>query len=258
MDIINNNNSVKTSDVYEEKKVVIFDKDGTLTCMHAMWAPWMIQTAERIEHATGLTLQDEIYKVMGFNIDLRMFGPGLVMECTHEVCCEHLCELLVKKGLSPERARLVTTKCFKDGDAAICGELLEFGDVHGIFSRLKDNGYYIAVDTSDSRIMTEATLEKLGVSHLVDMVVCGNDAGIRPKPDAFTALKICSRLGVDPKNAVFVGDTLTDAMCGRNSNCGLVISVLTGGVDRNVLEKKADFVVDSIEEVADLILCQDC
>ena len=72
--------------------------------------------------------------------------------------------------------------------------------------------------------MTEGTLERLGVSDLVDMVVCGDDAGIKPKPDAYTVNKICSRLGVEPRNAVFIGDTPTDAMCGRNSNCGLVIS----------------------------------
>nr|XP_054772517.1 putative pyrophosphatase PpaX [Lytechinus pictus]XP_054772518.1 putative pyrophosphatase PpaX [Lytechinus pictus] len=242
----------------DEKKVVIFDKDGTLTCMHAMWAPWLIQTAERMEAATGLSLQDEIYKAMGFDIDARVFGPGILMECTNQVCFEYLCELLVKKGLSPERARLISEECFDDGNAAVCGELLEFGDVHEIFTRLRDEGYYIAVDTADSRIMTEGTLDRLGVSHLVDMVVCGNDAGIKPKPDAYTALKICSRLGVHPRNAVFVGDTITDAMCGKNSNCGLVINVLTGGVDRRILEKKADFVVESIEEAADLILSRDC
>ena len=49
---------------------------------------------------------------------------------------------------------------------------------------------------------------------------------IKPKPDAYTALKICSRLGVEPRNAVFIGDTPTDAMCGRNANCGLAISEL--------------------------------
>ncbi|XP_030839383.1 uncharacterized protein LOC115923183 [Strongylocentrotus purpuratus] len=112
-----------------------------------------------------------------------------------------------------------------------------------------NNGYSIAVNTSDSRVTTESILERLGVSDLVDMVVCGSDAGVKPKPDAYTALKICSALGVDPKNAVFIGDTITDAMVRKEC-------VLSGGIDKAILEKKADIVVDSIEEAADVILNQ--
>nr|XP_054773037.1 putative pyrophosphatase PpaX isoform X2 [Lytechinus pictus] len=250
-------NGIRTA-ATDGKKVAIFDKDGTLLCMNAMLAPWMVKVAERMEAATGLAIKDEIYKDMGFDPCTRKFGSGHVLESTNEVCIRSLTSLLEKKGFSSEKARDVSVHCYdKDGSPALMGELLPFGDVHSIFSRLRGKGYLIAVNTSDSRIMTENTLGRLGVSDLVDMVVCGSDEDVKPKPDAYTALKICSRLGVHPKNSVFIGDTITDAMCGKNAECGLVISVLTGGIDKSILEKKADVVVDSIEDAADFILNQD-
>ncbi|XP_072169845.1 putative pyrophosphatase PpaX [Diadema setosum] len=240
------------------RKVAIFDKDGTLTCMHSLWGPWLSQVAKRLENVTGMRLQEEIFKAMGFDSASNTFGPGILMEQPNRACFEYLHALLQKKGVPKDRAHRIVTSCYDNANALLSGELVEFGDVQGIFTRLKDEGYYIAVDTADSRIVTEGTLDRLGVAHLVDVIVCGNDPGVVPKPHAFTALKICAKLGVEPKNAVFIGDTPTDAMCGRNSNCGLVISVLTGGVDRRLLEDKADFVVESIEEAADLILSRAC
>ncbi|XP_001199032.3 uncharacterized protein LOC763147 [Strongylocentrotus purpuratus] len=119
---IMNGNSVKSSTTAAngDKKVAIFDKDGTLLCMNAMLAPWMIQVAERMEAATGLSIKDEIYKDMGFDVHTRKFGSGHVLESTNEVCINSLSDLLVKKGLSSEKARDVSIHSYdKDGSAAL-------------------------------------------------------------------------------------------------------------------------------------------
>lgn len=42
------------------------------------------------------------------------------------------------------------------------------------------------------------TLKKLKLDKLVDVVVCGDDAGAMPKPHPHNALSICRLLDVDP------------------------------------------------------------
>lgn len=97
----------------------------------------------RMEAATGLSIQDEIYKDMGFDVHTRKFGSGHVLESTNEVCINSLTDLLVKKGLSSEKARDVSIHSYdKDGSAALTGELLPFGDVYSIFSRLRGDDFY--------------------------------------------------------------------------------------------------------------------
>ncbi len=41
----------------------------------------------------------------------------------------------------------------------------------------------------------------------VDMILCGDDSEMKPKPDAHNIHLICSRLGVNPQQTVMVGDS---------------------------------------------------
>jgi putative hydrolase of the HAD superfamily len=59
-------------------------------------------------------------------------------------------------------------------------------------------------------------LETLGLARLVDTVVTSAEAGA-PKPDAAVFLLALARLGVEPANAVHVGDTASDAEGARNA-----------------------------------------
>lgn len=46
---------------------------------------------------------------------------------------------------------------------------------------------------------TLTALRSLGLEKYVDLVVCGDDSGSRPKPNPHNALAICRALGVDPQ-----------------------------------------------------------
>jgi len=80
------------------------------------------------------------------------------------------------------------------------------GNLHALFLRLKNHGVKIAICTSDSRLVmkrkrfvcflilmndvfrdgTEQFLSREKLTHFVDMAVCGDDVGGKPKPG-----KIC-------------------------------------------------------------------
>lgn len=49
------------------------------------------------------------------------------------------------------------------------------------------------------RLGTMAMLREFGVEAFVDVVVCGDDYGAKPKPNPYNALMICKILGIAPE-----------------------------------------------------------
>jgi hypothetical protein len=71
-------------------------------------------------------------------------------------------------------------------------------------------------------------VQQLNLLDMVDVVVCGDDIDTQPKPHPHNALLICSQLGIDPKEAYMVGDTLADVKMGRSAQLRGSIGVLSG------------------------------
>src|SRR5439155_13628962 len=46
--------------------LVVFDKDGTLIDFDAMWSPWIVELAARLERITGLPLAERLFAELGF------------------------------------------------------------------------------------------------------------------------------------------------------------------------------------------------
>ena len=47
--------------------LVVFDKDGTMIEFSAMWAGWAADLADRLEGATGLSLERPLFTMLGFD-----------------------------------------------------------------------------------------------------------------------------------------------------------------------------------------------
>ena len=96
----------------------------------------------------------------------------------------------------------------------------------------------------------ERILRGLGLTHEID-VYLGGDSVARPKPAPDLALAAVERLGVQPAEAVVVGDTIADMRMGRDAGAR-TIQVLWG-VETDPLED-ADEVVRTWPELRDRIL----
>ena len=57
-------------------KLVIFDKDGTLVCMHTMWSPWCIALANKMNQATRQDLSEPLFNVLGYDHKLKRLNLG--------------------------------------------------------------------------------------------------------------------------------------------------------------------------------------
>merc|ERR1712106_369584 len=121
------------------------------------------------------------------------------------------------------------------------------GNLRDLFSRLKAKNIKIAICTSDSREGTVEFLERLSLSHLVDIVVCGDDEVSLARPDPHNAIHICKELNIDLSEAIMVGDTPADTIMGQAANLGLTIGVLTG-VGTNEDLTHADVIVNDVSK----------
>lgn len=82
-----------------------------------------------------------------------------------------------------------------------------YPEVPHALARLRESGLRLAIVTDGLLCMQENKVAALGVERLVDAVVCTDALGRdfwKPHPAAFRAA--AEKLGVDPRNALFVGN----------------------------------------------------
>jgi beta-phosphoglucomutase family hydrolase len=116
--------------------------------------------------------------------------------------------------------------------------------------RIRKEGILVAVVTSSQNCA--AVLKAAGIRNLFKVKVDGNiihqeNLLEKPAPDAFlAAAKI---LGVDPKRAVVVEDSISGVQAGRDGGFGLVIGVARKGDSEELKKHGADMVVKDLGEL---------
>jgi len=249
---------------------VIFDKDGTLVCFHTMWSGWCEDLVERVNLETRQDLSKVLFNLLGYDSEKREVRLGIVAELTNPFVRSKVLEMLVLQGFSDVRAREVVDRTWKDKQDVL--QIKVLGNLVELFqrylsisfcnfensllphfnSRLKANGMRVAICTSDSRESTLEFVERVGISSLVDMIVCGDDQVSKSKPDPHNVLYICEKFGISTDKTVMVGDTPADTVMGKAAGVGLNVGVLSGVGEPEDL-KDANLLVEDITALVDLL-----
>jgi len=231
--------------------LVIFDKDGTLVCFHAMWTPWCKGLASRMKQETERDLADTLYDVLGYDHAQDKVKIGALAENTHPQIRTKIEEMLVSMKFEPKHAKEVVDNTWRDTPENMDIKLT--ANLSVLFQRLKNEGIKIAICTSDSKEGTNEFLEKMKLEPYVDMIMCGDDPNGKPKPNPHNALYICEKMGVEPSQTIMVGDTPADTLMGQQAALGLTVGVLTGVGGLHDLND-ADVIVGGVQECVDMIL----
>jgi phosphoglycolate phosphatase len=228
-------------------KLIIFDKDGTLIDFGAMWGGWVESLAARLETATGRPLAAALYAAMDYDATAKRTLAGGRLAVTPMAGLRALTgEVLLAQGLSASAANEALDWAWHIPDPAATARSLT--DLPRLFGALRRLGLKIAVATSDDRAPTVATLVSLGVADLVDVLITADD-GVPLKPNPEMVWAACRATGVEPWQAVVVGDAVPEMEMARAAGAGRAVGVTSGVSDAAQLAAFADVVVSSVQDL---------
>lgn len=100
--------------------------------------------------------------------------------------------------------------------------------------------------------VVEKLARELGIWDFFAVVV-GRDLVAKPKPDPEPIIFACEKIGVHPREILFVGDSLLDLESAKNAGAPFV-GVLTGVCDRAEFTKnRADYIFGHVGELVNLV-----
>ena len=230
-------------------KGVVFDKDGTIIDFHATWGPAYARAARELAASAGRPEAGrELLALGGYDPDARRVSPGSLLAGASylEIAGSWAAVMGVEDiGAFAQQLERVLAENAVTGAVPV-------PDLVGCFQRLRARGLQLGIATNDGEAVARETLEHFGIEAEVDFVA-GYDSGYGAKPDPGMIDAFCDQCGLTPSEVVMVGDTPVDIAAGRAAGAGMVVGVLTGAYERDVLEAEADHVVDDIGGVEELL-----
>lgn len=234
--------------------LVVFDKDGTLVDFHHMWGGKAGRYVDGLLDACGRSdgaLREALFQALGYDSQsLRTRADSPLAVASMPKLRTISATVLYQHGIGWHTAEELADAAF---DALLAAHptadlVRPLGDVAGLFRALRGAGVRLALATSDDRAATLATLPLLGVSELVDDMVCGDDP-LPNKPDPEGLLHLARTLGVAPSRMLMVGDSVCDVQTGRNAGVAASVAVLSGTGDPESLALHADVVLDTVHGI---------
>jgi pyrophosphatase PpaX len=203
--------------------VVLFDLDGTVIDSGAIILASMKHATETVLGAAPP--DEELLAAVG--------GPGLEAQM---------------RALSPDRADELV-RVYREHNEPLHDELTACDGMDDVLVRLREEGRRLGLVTAKRRASVELAFAAVPLGHLFDVVV-GGDETERHKPDPEPLLLGLERLGAQPDEAVYVGDSPFDVRAARSGGLHAV-AVTWGGIHgRAALEaEEPDAIVDTPEEL---------
>lgn len=124
-----------------------------------------------------------------------------------------------------------------------------------LLDELTERGVSIAVVTNKGEDSALEQIEAMGWMQRFGAIV-GWDTAPRPKPAADPALLALKALRVEPVDAAFVGDTPTDAACGRAAGIATIIGLTRLRSENDIREAGATHLCADLLEAREVLLAQ--
>lgn len=121
--------------------------------------------------------------------------------------------------------------------------------VHAGLQAFRATGAKLAIVTNKDTEFTEPLLSRCGLSDYFDLVVCG-DTCTQKKPHPMQLLFACGRLGIRPDQALFVGDSINDALAAKAAGIPMLAVPYGYNEGRDVQTLPVNAIVCSIVEAA--------
>lgn len=187
---------------FTNKEVLIFDLDGTLVDSVpdlALSINQMLKALDRAEFDTDI-IRGWVGNGAEVLVKRALSGSAEI--------CPNLDAVLAEKALS------IFADFYQQN---VCVDTTVYPNVIETLEQLHRDGYRLAIVTNKPEQFIAPILEKLGLSHLFEMIVGGETLPKR-KPDPMQLEHVCETLGVPPVNCLMVGDSKNDIFAATAAN----------------------------------------
>ncbi|HEY9278544.1 MAG TPA: phosphoglycolate phosphatase [Eoetvoesiella sp.] len=113
----------------------------------------------------------------------------------------------------------------------------------------KEQGVKLAIVTNKPTEFTHPLLERTGLAHFFDHIVCG-DTCVEKKPHPMPFLHACDLLQMPPSKALAIGDSINDAQAARAAQITVLAVPYGYNEGQDVRNLEVDDIVMSIEAAA--------
>jgi len=117
---------------------------------------------------------------------------------------------------------------------------------------LKQQGYRLGCVTNKPIAFTLPLLEAMGIADFFDLTI-GGDQVEKIKPDPQPLLMAAEKLRVDPKQAVMLGDSVSDVMAARAAGMPIICVSYGYNHGQDIRSHDPDAVIDSLAQLKTLI-----
>lgn len=226
-------------------KVLIFDKDGTLTDTSTLWFEPTILVLDELIKRNGMKLSniehDELFDRLGITetdiIENSVIAAGSVRDML-EVLNDF-------RTIDIEENYDFVVQYFAEYILSHPEKIQTLGQVKNTLSELKAEGYTIALVTNDSRLPAEAVLKVAGIGELFDFVGTTDEFPSKPATDSLYAIQ--SKFGVSFNEMIYIGDSTVDEEFAKNT-AGFI--AVTSEPNNLEVLPSAIFKVKSIDELS--------
>ncbi len=220
-------------------KLILFDLDGTL-----------IETVHEIADATNDTLRAlDLVEVSESQVR-DWIGHGTRELLISALACIKQCPI----GQIREWSQLQQVfELFDHFYLARCGtHSYLYADVFDVLGQLKSAGIKMAVVTNKESRFTQAVMQAHHLESYFDVVISGDTLGSK-KPDP-QGINLCLQtLGVQPDEAIFIGDSSVDAKTAQNA--GLRVWLMPYGYNMGapLEDSKPNHIAKGFKEIVELL-----
>jgi pyrophosphatase PpaX len=208
--------------------IVLFDLDGTLIDS----GPIIVAS---MKHATRTVLGIEVDEA---RLRAAIGGPGLVSQM---------------RELDPARAGELVD-AYRAHNEPLHDELEAFGGMLDVMPRLRRRGHRLGIVTAKRHATVELAFDRFPELRELAEVLIGFEDTDRHKPEPDPLLAALARLGAEPQQSAYVGDSPFDV---RAANAGGLFSVAVGwgGIHsaESLREAGPDILVDDPRELLDVL-----
>ena len=226
-------------------RVLIFDKDGTLTDTSTLWFEPTILVLDELVNRNEMNLtnaeHDELFNRLGITetniIENSVIASGSVRD---------MLEVLNQfRTIDIEENYNFVVQYFADYILSHPEKIQTLGNVERALWNLRETGYIIALVTNDSRLPAEAVLKVAGIGELFDFVGTTDEFPSKPATDSLYAIQ--SKFGVFFDEMIYIGDSTVDEEFAKNT-AGFI--AVTSEPNNLEVLPSAIFKVKSIDELS--------